>query len=153
MSVDFLLGEDGDIRLYMRLRSGDAVTIQRIKRRLLTFGPHRITPTDGSPPIVVPGEWILDSSQGLPLLDWRAQKPPDLRQIRAFVFAEIAATPGVDSVISVQAEFDRQNQSVAVTARVRLESGTVAALEFRPPLAGNSLPYVAILYPSLTVIP
>lgn len=151
MSTDFVL--DGDIRLYMELATGDAVTLQAARRRLLTFGPHRIAPTDGTPPIVRDGEWILDGSVGMPLLNWRAQKPPNLQEIRAFVFAELAGVDGVESVLSVQAVFDIEAERVVVTARIRLVTGTIAALEFTPALGGNALPYVGILYPSLRIVP
>lgn len=137
MPTDFLFDENGDIPLYATLATGDAVTIQRVRRRLKTFR----------------GEWMLDKSTGLPFIEWSQQKPPDVNGQGAIVLLAITTTPGVELVEDFEAVFDSPNRRVVFTARIVLESGTVATLEFAPALGGNSLPYVAILFPSGTVVP
>lgn len=137
MGTDFLFDETGDIPLYATLATGDAVTVQRVRRRLKTFR----------------GEWMLNKRTGLPFIEWGQQKPPDVNGQGALVLIELTTTPGVELVEEFEATFDQANRRVLFTARIVLESGTVATLEFAPVLGGNSLPFVAILFPSGTVIP
>ncbi len=137
MPTDFLFDETGDIPLYATLATGDTVTIQRVRRRLKTFR----------------GEWMINKLTGLPFIEWAQQKPPQVNGQAAIVLLAITTTPGVELVEDFTSTFDSANRRVVFTARIVLESGTVATLEFAPALGGNSLPYVAILFASGTVIP
>lgn len=83
-------------------------TLQRIKIRLGTFS----------------GEWILDTSVGLPFIEWLQRKPVPVDEIGDRIRREIETTPGVLKVLDFEGEFDDDEQTLSYTARVLVEGQT-----------------------------
>lgn len=94
-----------DLPAFTRHITGADLVKQRIRARLLTFA----------------GEWIEDAAVGIPILDWIAQKPPDLDGIEAVVRAEIEAVPGVDRLADVETSFSTSTRTVSMSGTVLLE--------------------------------
>lgn len=101
MRIDLALDETGDLPLVPRHITGIPLVLQRIRRRLLVFA----------------GEWVLDTSQGLPYLAWRQTKPAPLDAIAARIRTELEQTPGVVRVDTCAAALDATTRLVRVSAR------------------------------------
>lgn len=69
MAYDIQLNEDRDLPVRTRHISGPDLVVQRVRTRLKTWR----------------GEWFLDQRRGLPILEWKQQKPLDLGIVRAIV--------------------------------------------------------------------
>ena len=104
MPVDIHLDEDGDLRAFNRLASGSDLVAQRIRTRLRT---HL-------------GDWLIDSSKGLPWATWFSTKPAPVDEAQARIRAELVDTPGVVRVSAFE---------VSVTDRVFTVTATVVAEE------------------------
>lgn len=124
---DVELDASGDLPVRTRHIRGLEQIAQRVRTRLQTFAR----------------EWFLDLRRGLPYLEWRQQKPPQLDQIRARIQREIRQTPGVDEVRGLEISFSQG--TIRITGRVRVAGedrvldATVAAS------AGNAQPVVVLL--------
>jgi len=104
MSMDVQL-VDGDLPHFTTHIRGPAVTLQRIEIRLRTFV----------------GEWLLDESQGLPYIEWIAQKPTQVDQISDVLRAEVETTPGVISVDSWVATRVKSSRRMSIAASITIE--------------------------------
>lgn len=101
MRIDLQLDADGDLPLVPRHITGIPLVLQRIRRRLRVFA----------------GEWVLDTSQGLPYLAWRQTKPAPLDAIAARVRVELETTPGVVRIDSCTATLAITTRAVRIAAR------------------------------------
>ncbi len=126
---DYLLPANGALALTSRATEGDALVIQKVRRRLLT---HL-------------GERVGQRNLGLPFLDWIAST--DLAVISARVQAEIAQVVGVASVDNVSVT--QEGRIVEITAQIRLSSGRKARLRFVPTgsQGGNVNPAISLILP------
>lgn len=103
---DIKLDENGDIPITAQRVLGEDLVIQRIEIRFRTFL----------------GEYLLDTAQGLPYLEWTQTFPVPLDQIRDAFANEIATCPGVLSLDSITATFDETAQRVTIDAQATLEA-------------------------------
>ena len=101
MRIDLALDETGDLPLVPRHITGIPLVLQRIRRRLRVFA----------------GEWVLDTSQGLPYLAWRQTKPAPIEAIAARIRVELEQTPGVVRIDTCAASLDVATRTVRVDAR------------------------------------
>jgi hypothetical protein len=69
------------------------------------------------------GEWFLDTRLGLPYFRDVLIKNPDLSTIRSMFQNAITADAGVESLVSLDLEFDSQARNLAVTFVATLVSG------------------------------
>jgi len=106
MALDFLLDDSGDLPVVTRLGEGVRVVEQRLELRLRR---HL-------------GEWFLDTTKGLPFVEWLSTKPA-LVDIAAQVRREISTCPGVLAVDSYTSAQDDAGM-VTITAAIRTEDGT-----------------------------
>lgn len=83
---DIQLDEQGDLPVAPRHVTDIAAVAQRVEIRLKTFF----------------GEWFLDERRGLPWLEWKQQKPPNIDVIRERVRSEIRQARGVVRVESLE---------------------------------------------------
>lgn len=111
---DVRLTEDGDLPEYTEHISGLALIEQKIRIRLRTFR----------------GEWMLDTSQGLPFFDWLKQKPIRINEVENRIRAEIAATNGVTSIPDLSVGFRRADAEIKIVTTVDTDYGTTD-LEYR----------------------
>lgn len=110
--IDVGLDENGDIPEVPRMITGIALVAQRIRRRL-----QRGT-----------GEWFLDPSLGLPLLEWRQQKPPQVEQILVRLQQEIRLIPGVVSTSNFQGVHDPLARRLTISGDVTVEEEGVLSV-------------------------
>ena len=80
-----------------RVSLSDAI-MQLIKTRLLT----------------VQEEWFMDLSAGLPWYTKMLVKPTDLYKIRSYLSKEIVATEGVDSLLSIELQYNSEERKLDV---------------------------------------
>ena len=80
-----------------RKSNSDAI-LQTIKTRLLT----------------VQEEWFLDLSAGLPWFTKMAGKNADLYTVRNYLTREITASPGVDSLISLNLQYNSEARKLDI---------------------------------------
>jgi hypothetical protein len=133
MSIDVGLDtQTGDLPAFSRHIRAEALAIQRIKTRLRTFL----------------GDWLLDTTVGLPYVEWKQQKPPDTIAIGATVQAEIEATTGVERVDNFDASFEIRSgvdATLLFTGDIVFDPGDEASVEFVAEVlaaGGNSTPAV-----------
>jgi hypothetical protein len=75
------------------------------------------------------GEWFLDpNGVGLPLLDWRQQKPPRVQEIVSRVQSEIRAIPGVTATANFVGTHDAAARRLTISGDVFAADGAVTAL-------------------------
>lgn len=116
MRIDLQLDADGDLPLVPRHITGIPLVLQRIRRRLLVFA----------------GEWVLDTSQGLPYLAWRQTQPAPVEAIAARIRVELEQTPGVVRIDTCAAALEVATRTVRITARGVVEdpdTGEQASVE------------------------
>ncbi len=101
--IDLAL-DGGDLPLVPRHVTGVDLVLQRARRRLLVFA----------------GEWVLDVTQGMPLLAWRQLKPAPLGLIEAQTREELSGVPGVLQVLDCAASHDVDARRVRVRATARV---------------------------------
>lgn len=92
----------GDLPEVSRFTTGIDLIQQRIRVRL-----RRGT-----------GEYFLDPSVGLPLLDWKQMKPPNVPLILSQMQAEIRAVPGVISTSTFNGVHDPATRLLTITGDV-----------------------------------
>lgn len=132
MTADFLLDPDGDLPLNSRtLRT--ATEDHRVLKQRIRFYLERAR-----------GEDPIDLRKGLPVIQWRAEKPPPLEAIRAFVRTGILSIPEVDEV-QLEVSLDRDTRTVSISGTVIDLSGDELPFEV-PSLLGrpdqNTQPWV-----------
>lgn len=110
--VDVRLDDGGDLPAVSEMVTGIDLIAQRIRIRL-----HRGT-----------GEWFLDPSLGLPLLDWRQQKPPQVSQILVALQREIRLIPGVVSTQNFQGTHEPLLRRLTITGDVLVEEEGVLSV-------------------------
>lgn len=71
------------------------------------------------------GEWFLDNSQGVPWLQQILVKGPTQAGIDAILQNTILATPGVQTLLNYQSDFDASQRTFAVSFTARTSQGTV----------------------------
>lgn len=75
------------------------------------------------------GEWFLDpGGVGLPLLDWRQQKPPRVQEIVSRVQQEIREIPGVTATANFVGTHDPAARRLTISGDVFYEEGGATAL-------------------------
>lgn len=110
MPYDVILDPAGDIPLTTTsLGSGTELVLQRAAIRL---GTHR-------------GEYVLDTSVGLPFITWMQQRPPDVDGIALALRREIADTPGVSRVVTLTGSFNITTRRLTFTGRVVIDDEEV----------------------------
>ncbi len=94
--MDILLDKNGDLYISPRgdIALGNSVS-QKIRIKLLMFE----------------NEWRWNRDEGLPYLDFMAQKNPDTNYLEALVRARIFETPEVTDVRDVQVTLDNKTRS------------------------------------------
>lgn len=99
------------------------------------------------------GEWILDTSVGLPYLEFIQTRPLDIPGITAVLLAEIATTPGVLRVDDFIGIFNIATQTLKFTGIVRLEDDEALTSEILVPIAavGNTTPAVVMFHRSASI--
>lgn len=80
-----------------RVSKSDAI-MQLVKTRLLT----------------VQEEWFMDLSAGLPWYTKLLTKPTDLYRVRSYLSREIIATEGVDSLLSIELQYNSGERKLDV---------------------------------------
>ena len=127
MVHDVQLDNNGDIPIRTAYITGPDLVRQRIRIRLNTWR----------------GEWFLDQRLGLPFLEWKQQKPPDVDVIRALIQREIRTTPGVVGVANLEVSLVQGR--IEITGRITVEDVTLdLSAEILGP-QGNSQP-VTVLF-------
>lgn len=124
---DVELDASGDLPIRTRHIRGLEQIAQRVRTRLQTWA----------------GEWFLDLRRGLPYLEWRQQKPPQLDQIRARIQREIRQTPGVDEVRGLEISFTQG--TIYITGQVRVDGEDLALQAAVSAATGNAQPTVVLL--------
>jgi len=126
----------GDMRIPTRLVTGPALTLQRVRVRFQTFF----------------GEVLLNRFVGLPFIEWRQQKPPDLVAIGSVLLAELAGTPGVIRVTDFDTTFDNVTRLIRVIGVAVIEDidpANETAVAFAVSIgAGNTTPAVISFHPT-----
>lgn len=108
----------GDLPEVSRFCTGIELIEQRIRLRL-----HRGT-----------GEWFLDpNGTGLPLLEWRQMKPPDVQAIVGRLQQELRAIPGVTATRGWTGTHDHAARRLTVSGDVVVADGQVTALVVTAP--------------------
>lgn len=103
----------GDLPEISRFVTGIELVEQRIRLRL-----RRGT-----------GEWFLDPNNvGLPLLDWRQMKPPDVQAIVGRLQTEIREVPGVVTTRNFQGTHDPAARLLTVSGDVIVADGQVTSI-------------------------
>jgi hypothetical protein len=116
-----------DLPDFTRHQAGLSVIAQRVRARLETFL----------------GSWPLERSVGMDWLGILTSKPFDEDGFLTTLAVEMAATPGVLAVESI--ELTRDGQAVEVRAMLRVESGEILTVVVSPTgLEGN--PSIAIVF-------
>lgn len=132
MRIDLALDASGDLPLVARHITGIPLVLQRIRRRLLVYA----------------GEWVLDTTQGIPYLAWRQTKPAPLDAIAARIRVELEQTPGVVRIDSCAASLTVATRTVRVVARGVVQdpdTGERASVELvLDELGGSSTPAVVL---------
>lgn len=109
---DVLLSDGGDLPKNPRITSGTQITIQRIEAALE----------------LSEGEWLLDTTAGLPWLEWFRTSPTPVDQIVAAVQVEIERIAGVQEVQAFDGTLDNDTGIIQIEGRV-LEEATQAQID------------------------
>lgn len=75
------------------------------------------------------GEWFLDSTQGIPYLEYITVKNPNINHIKSILSAAMLAIDGVTSVDSMTMDFDKENRQLTVTYTATTSYGLVTDRE------------------------
>jgi len=105
--ADVGLTTDGDWPLQPRLITGLELIGQRIQVALQLHV----------------GEYLLDTREGVPWLDWMQIKPPPLSSISAGIRSTILGVRGVQSISDYQATFTAATETLAITVTVLTDEG------------------------------
>lgn len=109
VSVDILLGDDGDLPAVPAHGSGDDVVLQRLRLRLQ----------------LIRGDWILDAQAGVPYLQWfgGGTKLTSVADVGAYLRSVIETTPGVQRVMEWVGTFDAAAERMSFRCSILLSSG------------------------------
>lgn len=116
------LALDASHDLYLGPRSGIAIAsdadavVQGIRTRLLMFR----------------GEWFLDVNAGTPWFEEVLTDGQDIRRVESALKTQILATPGVESILSFDLNFDRATRDLSVTFEVDTIYGPSGVIEVSP---------------------
>jgi hypothetical protein len=136
-AIDAALNVDGDLSEVSDFITGIGLIEQRIRIRLLRGV----------------GEWFLDpENTGLPFLEWRAQKPPDLDAISIRIQQEVLEVPGVVRVENFEALHDTSVRRVTVRGDVFVnqdDATTFVVIVGDTP--ARNLAILAIQFPSRSI--
>lgn len=75
------------------------------------------------------GEWFLDVTQGVPYLEHVLVKTPNLNHVRQIIIEQILSVAGVESVQSIELDFDRLNRRLYITYTVSTLFGLLTEQE------------------------
>lgn len=75
------------------------------------------------------GEWFLDTTQGVPYLEYILVKNPNENHIRQILTESILSVEGVDTVDNMELDFDVRNRKMAVTYTATTDYGLVTRRE------------------------
>lgn len=75
------------------------------------------------------GEWFLDTTQGVPYLEYILIKNPNENHIRQILTDAILSVEGVETVDNMELDFDTRNRKMAVTYTVTTDYGLVTRRE------------------------
>lgn len=75
------------------------------------------------------GEWFLDTSQGVPYLEYVLVKNPNMTHIRSIFRECIADVDGVSAVNSLTLDYDRENRKLTVEYEAETDYGLVTSRE------------------------
>ena len=126
-----------DLPVFPKHISGVDLIVQRMTIRLQRFL----------------GEWILDTSVGIPYLDFIQTRPVDVAGFGAVIRTEIETTPGVLRVDDFLGVFTIATQTLKFTGIVRLEDDEAVTSEILVPIAavGNTTPAVIMFHRSASI--
>jgi hypothetical protein len=75
------------------------------------------------------GEWFLNTTEGVPYLEYILVKNPNLAHVRQILTEAIESVPGVVSLDSMEINFDRQGRTLAVDYSVTTGFGLLTRRE------------------------
>lgn len=75
------------------------------------------------------GEWFLDTTQGVPYLEYILVKNPNENHIRQILTEAILSVEGVEAVNDMELDFDVRSRKLAVTYTATTEYGLVTRRE------------------------
>ena len=75
------------------------------------------------------GEWFLDTTQGVPYLEYILVKNPNENHIRQILTEAILSVEGVNTVDNMELDFDVRNRKMAVTYTVTTDYGLLTRKE------------------------
>lgn len=98
-------------------------------------------------------EWFLDTTVGLPLLEWRQQKPPQVQAILARLQEEIRLVPGVVSTANFSGTHEPLARRLTITGDVYVDEDSVLSVVVLGATGGgarNGMPF-AIFFSSRNI--
>lgn len=75
------------------------------------------------------GEWFLNTTEGVPYLEYILVKNPNLAHVRQILTEAIESVPGVVSLDSMDFEYDRQGRTLAVDYSATTDFGLLTRRE------------------------
>jgi hypothetical protein len=75
------------------------------------------------------GEWFLNTTEGVPYLEYILVKNPNLAHVRQVLTEAIGSVPGVVSLDSMDFEYDRQGRTLAVDYSATTDYGLLTRRE------------------------
>lgn len=75
------------------------------------------------------GEWFLNTTEGVPYLEYILVKNPNIAHVRQVLTEQIEAVPGVQSVDSMSIDFDQQGRTLAVDYAATTDYGLITRRE------------------------
>ncbi len=75
------------------------------------------------------GEWFLDTTEGVPYLEYILVKNPNMAHIRQIFLEALEQIEGITSVDSLELELDAENRQLYVTYAVTTNYGLVTSRE------------------------
>lgn len=75
------------------------------------------------------GEWFLNTTEGVPYLEYILVKNPNLTHARQILTEAIESVPGVVSLDSMDIDFDRQGRTLAVEYSATTDFGLLTRRE------------------------
>lgn len=75
------------------------------------------------------GEWFLNTTEGVPYLEYILVKNPNLAHVRQILTEAIESVPGVVSLDSMDIDFDRQGRTLVVEYSATTDFGLLTRRE------------------------
>ena len=122
---------NGDLPVYPEQIENLDLAMQRLETALQTYL----------------GEWVLDTSVGMPFIEWLTTRRPDHVAIGAVILIEIRAVPGVLRVDNWTTSYTQSTSTFTASGDVVVEDGEVGTVlvEVIPPNVGNSVPVLSVV--------